>query len=81
MAAANDDGTFVDKHEEVGQDMAKLYPNIDVVRTYSLPMEDENGRHGIGLNKRRIEKDGTITIIPDSVELPYRLYLFDMRLR
>ena len=81
MAAAADDGTFVDKHEEIGQEMAKLHPNIDVVRTSSLAMEDENGMHGIGLDRRRIEKDGTITILPDSAVLPYRLYLFDMRLR
>ena len=79
--AVSENEVFVDGHEKIGQEMAKLHPNIDVVRTSSLAMEDENGMHGIGLDRRRIEKDGTITILPDSAVLPYRLYLFDMRLR
>lgn len=74
--------SYVDNHEELGQEIAKQHPNVDVVRTTSIPMIQEHNMHGIQIDGRLQLPDGTLSTLPvDFKDIPYRLYLFDMRVR
>ena len=73
---------YVDKHEELGQEIAKQHPNVDVVRTTYIPMIQEQGMHGIQIDSRLQLPDGSLLPIPmDLKDVTYSLYLFDMRVR
>jgi SAM-dependent methyltransferase len=75
---------LTDAHERMGQELAKRHSDVlDVVRTTTVPIIEEDGISGIVLSRKPIDMSGrdVETDMPDLKDAKTELYLFDIRIR